>query len=341
MFLKYEIKNVNGEEVLYLYTSYQYEFANDFLSSTDDALKLYSNNFIQTNKIPFHGNKIYYVVDGYVVKKVDLPLNKRYFYGADSYYVNVQLEDNSLTEMSLKEYLTSILFSYYSQDLGDEVLKCICILFNTYAYKMMNEDGFIQANNSFGYYIYSKEYEKKYKNYSAIVKRIHSIIDSVDCIFLSYEKQYILPFIHYSNNGKTLSHIKYPYLSSVKSLWDLAAPNYLNIKDYDYSTLSQLFKVKLDSSSMIQVINNGYSLKMRYKTYSIREIKEILGLGSNDISIIINRNGIRFITRGRGNSLGLSLYGASCIEENGGNAIDILKYYFPKCILYKNIKELS
>ena len=341
MFNKYEVRNVNGEDILYLFLTYQYEFSNDFSASTDEDLKVLSNQFISMNHIPFHGKKVYFVVDGYVVRKVDIPTNRNYFYGPDDYYINLQLDDQSYTEMSLREYLTSILFSYYAQDLGDEVLKCICVLFNTYAYKRMRDDGFILSGNSFGHYIPSSDYENKYQNYSAILKRIHSIIDDVSCIFLSYQQDYILPFIHVSNNGKTLSYIKYPYLSSVKSLWDIAAPTYLNIKDYDYPTLSKIFKVKLESNSMIQILDHGHSIKMRYKVFSIREIKDLLQLTSSDISIIVNRNGIRFITRGVGNALGLSIYGASCIEENGGKMQDILHYYFPKCTLYKNIKELS
>ena len=341
MFSKYEIRNVDGEDVLYIFMTYQYEFSKDFSSTNDDELKILSNQFISMNHIPFHGNKVYYVVDGYVVRKVDIPSNKKYYYGPDEYYINVMLEDESYTEMSLREYLLSILLSYYTQDMGDEVLKCICILFNTYVYKMMRDDGFILANNSFGYYMPTSDYQNTYKNYSAIIKRLNGIIDATSCIFISYNKEYILPFIHQVNSGKTLSYIKYPYLSSVKSLWDIASPDYLNIIDFDYPTLSKIFRVKLDSSSKVQILNDGYSIKMRYKVFSIQEIKDLLQLKSNDITIIVNKSGIRFITKGIGDALGLSIYGAGCIEENSGNYQDILKYYFPKCTLFKNIKELS
>ena len=173
------------------------------------------------------------------------------------------------------------------------------------------------------------------------MKRIHQIIEDCSCLFLSYHKDYILPFIHYSNSGKTLSYIKYPYLTSVKSLWDMASPNYLSVVDFDYSTLSKLFGVPLKSNSTVHILNHGYSIKFSDKTFSILEVKNILNLKSNDITIIVNRDGLRFITKGNGNGLGLSIYGASCMEMNGSNYISILNYYFPKCSLFKNIKELS
>ena len=335
MFSKYEIRNVSGEDVLYLYLNQHYEFSQEF----DQDLNLYSSQFIQMNQIPFQGNKIYYVVDGIVVKKADY--HHPYYYDPDHFLIHLQLEDQSMVEIPLRDYLTSILFSYYSPELGSETLKCICILFNTYAYKKMEEDGFILADNSFAYYISYQEYQSKYPNYSDILNQLSSIIQSVSCIFIAYQKHYILPFIHYCNGGKTYSNIKYPYLSSVSSLWDLSSPTYLNIQDYSYSSLSDLLKIPIDSTAKIQIQNDGHSIKFRYKTYTIKELKEILHLKSNDISMIVNRDGIRFITKGVGNALGLSIFGASCIEQNGGDAYTILNYYFPKCAIYKNIKELS
>ena len=333
MFTKYEIRNVLGEDILYLFFNQHYEFSNEF----DSDLSLYSEQFIQMNHIPFHGHKIYYVVDGVVVKKSNY--KHPFFYDPDHFILHIQLEDQSMIEVLLKEYLLSILFSYYRPELGDEVFKSICILFNTYAYKKMDEDGFI--NNDFHSYIPSSDYQKQYNHYYDLVRRFSSIIDSVSCLFLAYDKEYILPFIHYCNGGKTVVNKKYPYLSSVKSLWDLASPDYLDIEDYDYETLSNLFQVKLESTSSVRVINQGHAIKMKYKTFSIHEIKDLLHLRSNDISIIINQDGLRFITKGIGNALGLSIYGSSCIEKNGGNVYSILNYYYPKCTIYKNIKELS
>ncbi len=335
MISKYEIRDVLGEEILYLYLNHSYEFSQEF----DQDLALYSDQYIQINRIPFYGHKIYYIVDGIVVKKAEY--NHPYYYDPDHFFINLRLEDNSMIELSLKDYLTSILFSYYQEDMGDEVLQSICILFNTYAYKKMEEDGFLLANDSFAYYIPFEEYQSQFTNYSEIVQKILSIIQRSSCMFLAYQKNYILPFIHHCNGGKTLANIKYPYLSSVKSLWDLSSPHYIQILDYDYQTISDLLHIKIDSSSPIQVLNHDNSIKIKHKTFTIREIKELLHLQSNNISLIMNKNDLRIITKGIGNALGLSLYGASCIEQNGGNAYTILNYYFPKCTIYKNIKELS
>lgn len=337
MISSYEVRQENGEEVLYFHLSYQYEFAEEFSTYAERDLRILSNQFLNTNQIPFHGNQVYFLLDGKIVRKISLK-KESFFYGPDQFVLSIQIDEKAYSEIFLREYLLSILFSYYSPQYGDEVFKCICILFQTYAYKMMKDFSCLPHHSLFGEYVASIEYQDTYQNYKAMVDRFNGIIDSVSCIFLGYQKEYILPFIHLSNSGKTLSNIKYPYLSSVKSLWDITSPNYLSFVDYDFSTLSRLFHVKITSQSKIQILHQGELVQFGYKNFSLLEIKNLLKLKSVDILILVYRDRVRFVTRGVGNALGLSLFGACTIEENGGKYDQILRYYFPKCMLYQNVK---
>ena len=340
MFYKYEIKRSNGEDCLYLYISLDYEFSNEFMNN--NSLNILSKDYIKTNNIKFNGKKIYYVVNGIVVKRLDLDTNKYVLndsYNPDNYLINLKLDDGSLCEISLREYLTSLLFSYYDDSIGDEVLKSICILFNTYSYKMMSENNYILENNDFVKYINFKEYSLNYNDYSNIINRINNIINSVSCMYLAYNNELILPFIHFCNIGKTIANSNYPYLSSVRSLWDIASTNFIKVNDFTYEVISQMLNTNINNKSKIIVKNNCVIIDNR--SFSINEIKDILGLNSCFIYIIQNKDYIRFITKGVGNSLGLSIYGAINIESNGGDYLNILSYYFPKTNVYKYIKELS
>ena len=100
-----------------------------------------------------------------------------------------------------------------------------------------------------------------------------------------------------------------------------------------------MLNTNINNKSIIIVKSN--SIIIDNKSFSINEIKDILSLNSCFIYIIQNKDYIRFITKGVGNSLGLSIYGAINIENNGGNYLNILNYYFPKINIYKYIKELS
>ena len=339
MFYKYEIKN----NELYLYLTMNYEFSNELNYNSDSNLNKITLDFINTNNIEFNGHVINYVVDNIVVKKVNLlkssPINNP-LYSCDNFMVNVKLDDNSLCELSLKDYLLSILFEKYNVNYNVELLKCICILYNTYAYRCMSNDKVIIGSNYCSLYKPLKYYKDLYSNYDELTNFFYSIIKEVDCIFMSYNNQFILPFIHYSNSGKTLSNPKYPYLSSVSSIWDILSKDFITVKEYTYSKFNDLLNINISNKSNFTFINqnNTKKLKIDNKIFSLEELKNLLNLNSCEFNFIINKDIIKVITKGQGNFLGLSLYGGNEIAKNGGKYNSILKYYFPKAKLLRYIK---
>ena len=348
MYYNYEIRNNGSEDILYLYLTMKYEFSNELNYFKDKDVGRRTKNFIINNNIPFKGSKVFLIVDGIIVKTIDISyennnIKSNYLFSCDNFIINIRLDDNSLCEIILRDYLLSILLSKYMDNLEDEVLKAITVLYNTYAYKMMKENNFISSNNSFAIYKPLSYYKIELSNYDYIINRLNHIIDEVDCIHICYKKNYILPFIHYSNDGKTKSNSKYPYLSSIKSLWDLASPYYVDIKDVSYSELESKLSIKVNCNSKIQVYKKDNTLNISFdkELFQIEEIRKKLDLKSNEIHIIIYKNYLRFITCGWGNSLGLSIFGANEIARDGAKYYNILKYYFPKTELFKYIKELS
>ena len=339
MFYKYEIKN----NELYLYLTMNYEFSNELNYYSDSNLNKITLDFINTNNIEFNGHVINYVVDNIVVKKVNLlkssPINNP-LYSCDNFMVNVKLDDNSLCELSLKDYLLSILFEKYNVNYNVELLKCICILYNTYAYRCMSNDKVIIGSNYFSLYKPLKYYKDIYSNYDELTNYFYSIIKEVDCMFLSYNNQFILPFIHYSNSGKTLSNPKYPYLSSVSSIWDILSKDFITVKEYTYSKFNDLLNINISNKSNFTFINqnNTKKLKIDNKIFSLEELKNLLNLNSCEFNFIINKDIIKVITKGLGNFLGLSLYGGNEIAKNGSKYNSILIYYFPKAKLLRYIK---
>ena len=344
MFYKYEIKN----NELYLYLTMSYEFSNELNYNSDADLNKITLDFINSNKINFTGNTVNYVVDNIIVKRTNLNNCKVSVinnpnYSCDNYVINLKLDDNSCCEISLHDYLISILFEYYNVNYDVEVLKCICILYSTYAYNCMSNDKMILSNNYFNNFKSLQHYNSIYDNYNSLYKLFDEIIRSVDCMFLSYNNKFILPFIHFSNSGKTMINYKYPYLSSVTSLWDLLAPEHIKVKEYKYENFNNLLKIKCNNKSSFTFINqnNTRKLKIDNNIFSLEELKHILNLNSCDFNFIINNDSIKIISIGTGNGLGLSLFGANEIAKNGGKFQNILKYYFPKVKLLKYIKELS
>lgn len=357
MFYRYEIRNKGHEEILYLYLTMAYEFSRELTAnSSDDEMRRRTKNFIANNDIKFNGNKVYLVIDGVVVKSLDMsiskdtdiiPINNDSKYSNNNFLVKVKLQDSSLIEISLKDFLLGVLATSFFPLSEDEVLKSICILFRTYAYKMMDGNNYIDEVNDFCRYgsifnfknIWNKEYENNYK-------RLEKIVDDTECLFLTYNNSYILPFIHFTNNGKTRTDKNYPYLTSVISLWDLTSYNYIQYTDYSYEEISKILNTSINSKTNFEIISCKdkiylEKLKINNNVYSGEELKILLNLKSLEVKFILNRDYIRVITIGWGNSMGLSIFGANELAKNGGEYSSILKYYFPKVKLCQYKKELS
>ena len=344
MFYRYEIVH-DKEPCLYLYLNMKYEFSSEFSFDNVEDLGRRTKNFIIMNQIPFHGNKVYLVVDGVIVKVLDIKdiqptILLDNHYSMDSFMVHIQLEDESICEITLREYLTSILFSYYQDNIHDEVYKAIGILFNTYAYDQMKKNTPI-LSNGINHYKHLSYYQNIYTDYLVIYQKFQEILTSIDCLYLSYQEQYVLPFIHYSNGGKTLNHPDYPYLSSVKSLWDLASPYYVEIKDISFDEISKKIGTIINANSKITVYekNHHKMIMIDKNIFSLEEFKNIFSLKSIDFYIIVYNTYLRIITKGYGNAYGLSLFGAEEMAKNGITYSQILKYYFPKVKLFRYVKE--
>ncbi len=342
MFYRYEIKNNGKEDILYLYLTMTYEFSKDLENKQDDSTIIEkTKDFINNNSIDFKGKKVYLVVDGIIIKSFDInkeyvlkSIEKKSKYSNDNYIVKVKFSNNKYEEMTLKDYLLGVIATNKIKDLEFTTIKVLCVLYRTYAYKMMKEKKYIDAINSFQIYkpiSYFKIFwlEKYQENYNIIKKAI----DDTDGEFVTYNDQYIYPFIHISNNGYTRSSEKYKYLKRKSSLWDYASPNYLEIKDFDYDSLEKIFNLKKSEIMQLKIleINNSNQIEkiqLGSQVYSGDYFRSMLNLKSSDVSLIINPTFIRCISKGWGNQFGLSQFGANEIAKNGGNYLSIINYYF-------------
>ena len=207
----------------------------------------------------------------------------------------------------------------------------------------MKEDGFLPVMDSYTSYEPLEVYQKTYSHYANILSILDEVIFETEGVYITYEGKYILPFIHYSNGGKTLTHSHYPYLSSVKSLWDMTSPYYTEVHSFSYQELEKKLSCSLSSKTKIQMIEKDQIKKLiiENRIYTLEEIKKLLSLKSTDFYLIQHPNHMTIITKGYGNSLGLSIYGSNEISKDGFFYYHILSYYFPKTKLYRHIKKLS
>lgn len=356
MFYRFEIKNNGIEDVLYLYLTMSYEFSKDLGSNSNDKdLGRRAKNFIKSNNIDFKGEKVFLVIDDIVVKTLNIGdlnndievLKSNLYYSNDFFYVNIKLDDGSFVETNLHDCLLSMLATNIDSSLEIETLKVISILYRSYIFKEMNENKYIEATNNLAPYKPISYYKLSWiSNYQDIINKFTKAILETDCLFVTYNNHYITPFIHYCNYGRTLYNNNYPYLESVPSLWDLACPLYISVKDFNYNEISKLLHINFHNNSNINIVevneNNLLDkIEISNHLFSGDEFVNKLGINSKNVSIILNNEFVRIICRGYGNFLGLSIFGANELAKNGCDYANILKYYYPKLTINKYIKELS
>ncbi len=351
MFYRYEVRNNGSEDILYLYLDMAYEFSKELIqTASEQELSRRTENFINSNNIQFKGSKVYLIIDNIVVKTLNIKTNKniknvlnKNNYNNNDFLVTLKLEDNSMIEVTLKEYLGGSLGNFYTEEMQEETLKCLAILFRTYAYKMMEEKHYLKTNNEFQ--IYSPIYNFKAiwnKRYEEISQKLEKIINQTDNIFVTHNSKYILPFIHYCNTGFTVSNKNYPYLKEVKSLWDLTSKNYLNVMEYTYEEISKILDVDINNQinfEILEIENKRFikKVKLNNKIFSGEELIKKLNLKSAEMVFIFNKKKVKIISKGWGHFLGLSLFGANELAKNNCTYQDILTYYFPtiKIMQYK------
>jgi len=102
MFYRYEIRNNGKEDILYLYLTMNYEFSKELDSNEGNKIEENAEAFIKNNSIDFSGNKIYLVVDGIIVKTLEMDKQnetiniKNNNYSNNLFTINLKDKNNNL-----------------------------------------------------------------------------------------------------------------------------------------------------------------------------------------------------------------------------------------------------
>ena len=279
MIYRYEIKSNGTEDILYLYVTMTYEFSKELEDNKTEKVKSTCKKFMKNNSIDFKGDKIYLVIDGIIVKTININENnmeKEHEKSTEdlsnnNFYINLRYSNNNTVKITLKDYLLGTLATNAIENLELTTIKALCLLYRTYAYKEMKEKNYIKAVNQYQVYkpfSYYKMFwnDKDNSYYNKFIKAI----EDTDKEFITYNNKYINPYIHISNNGYTDSNKNVPYLEKRPSLWDYASPYYLEIKDFTNEEIENIFKIDKDNLkniNILEVSESNYIRKIKIGDY--------------------------------------------------------------------------
>lgn len=359
MFYKHVILNNDKEEVLYLYLTNAYEFAQDLENKNDpERISTRVTNYVKNRGISFHGNKIYLVVDGIIVGTVSLKEiphyqevipsdNLKEIHKEEKKDNTIILEygDHHVEKMSMDQYLLGVLATEILPIFHIEALKAQAIVCRTYALKQMIEQQKILAVNPQQIYRDINYYKFVWTDrYFEYVSKIKKAIEETKGQYLTYQNKIIHPFYHLVSNGKTESldsfRRDFSYLQNVSSIWDLDSPMYLKITIKKLEEITKLLQVSVSDLLEAQILeftqgNRIAKLKIGDKILTGQEFARLLGLSSTDVSMWFDQKEVHIITRGIGHGLGMSQYGANAMAQDGYSYIKILYHYYPNTKLWK------
>ena len=180
--------------------------------------------------------------------------------------------------------------------------------------------------------LWGKDFDKKYA-------RIEEAVKDTAGQILTYEGNPIYASFFSTSNGYTENSEDYwenaaPYLRSVKSPWDVDSPKYQDSTSFTVDEFEKKLGVSLpDDGSIgsIKTLTEGKrvaEVSINGKTYSGREIRDLLGLRSSDFNWKRDGDNIDITTKGFGHGVGMSQYGANGMAEEGKKYSEIVKYYY-------------
>lgn len=324
MLEKYKIINENNEEILYLYLNINFEFANDLTSS--ELIKK-ANSYLITHNIKFNGNKAIFIING--IKSKPITINKNITQYKNDYLITLKNKE----KLSIKEILLGLLFTNINIDLKEETLKSITVLYrseiinNILKNNYLNQEELTLSYHSYNYYKITYP-----KTYHAYIEKFNNVIDKTNGEYLIYNNTPINCYTHLVSNGYTEENKNIPYTTKKESLWDLTYKDYMQIKNYSIKEFKEKLNLTEDNFNIkIVSISNSNRIKeldLGTKRIDARSLAIYLDLPSTDITIIIKKDYLTFITRGIGSGLGLSIIGSDNLAELGYNYRQILNYYF-------------
>jgi len=266
-------------------------------------------------------------------------------------------ETGDIEKVDLEQYVLSVVASEMPAEFEIEALKAQAVAARTYVVNHLlhqNEEENALISDSTEHQVYKNDDELKTiwgKDYHWKLEKIQKAVSETKNEIVTYNQAPITPTFFSMSNGYTENAEDYwgnelPYLKSVESKWEENLPNFIEQKVLSKSEVSEKLNTSLSIGEEIPISiertksNRVSKLNVNGETFSGREIREKLGLRSNDFTIQQKNEHLIFTTKGYGHGVGMSQYGADGMAKEGKDYKEILFHYYQNVEL-ETISEVA
>lgn len=267
--------------------------------------------------------------------------------------LRVVLEDGSVAEMTMADYLWSVVAAEMPAAFELEALKAQAVTARTYAlWKMAARDvdhpdaDVCTDITCCQAYITPEQAESNWGVASAVyTQKIASAVRSTNGQVIIYEGEPIQAVFFSSADGRTEDAVavwgnEVPYLVGVDSPEGEGVPNYetevtLTASEAKKLVLAQYPGADLSGSPKNWFQNRVLTASGRVDTIDVggitlkgTEVRALFGLRSACFNVTTDANTITFHVTGYGHGVGMSQYGANTLAKQGKTCEEILKWYY-------------
>lgn len=283
-----------------------------------------------------------------------------------AFYVKVRVPDmeeaDGVTEIDWTDYLTGVLARDVSGDCGEEALKALAVLIRTQIYRELDhsEDGILTAEYLTGEEMRERWGEEQYRTYR---ERFTRAVEATDDMVLMYGEQFAWTPFHQSSCGMTrsaeevLGSADYPYIALRECPLDKEADEEIQMRTCSYADIQRLCRDFLVAEADDQRAAGGYGFEdfeicARDSAGYVSELRigstvctgdrfrDALSLPSSAFTLSEGGGDTLCITTtGKGHGLGLSIWTAEQMAEDGSTFEEILMFFFEGAELRKDMPE--
>lgn len=291
------------------------------------------------------------------------------------FYVKVRVPDteeaDGVKEVNWTEYLAGILAEYVSGDFNEEAMKALAVAVRTQLYRYAEESEVKILTET---WMTKAEIGQKYgeENISSVYKEYTDAVEQTDDMVLVYNGQYAWTPFHQTSAGRTrsasevLGSEEYPYIIAKDCPLDKEADEEIQVYTFTYKEIQQLCRDFLTAAEDGQKAESGYSfsdfeilsydsggyvseMRMGGTVCTGDSFRDAVGLPSAAFSFSEGKPAaegempdeaqIKITTTGKGHGLGMSLWTADKMAEEGKMCEEILSYFFEGAELRNDAAE--
>lgn len=274
--------------------------------------------------------------------------------------------NNAVQAVSLNDFVAMSVAKEYnkggSQGSGsgiadqEQMVKALAVVIRSDVVCQMNKRNEIDSDQLENGFLTRSQMKSKWGNdWQNVFAQIRQWVDETDNQIIEYKENHIRAMYTRVSPGKTMSGSRllgeeYEYLAEIDCAKDTESPDYMVTTEFDNSKIISIvrdWKKKTGMDCGIDESNPSGDIQITAKTddgyitgmqvgdlcMSGEQFASMMGLKSAYLTLEYKKDSIRITSKGVGMGFGISLYSANIMALDGSDYQEIIKHFYPECII--------